>query len=363
MKHFSLEEVWNNEDQKELRRQFLNNEVPRGCDTCTKREGSGSHSYRMAMNERFAKHIIPAIENTQPDGHYEKFELVLWDFRFSNICNFKCRMCGPSCSSSWYEDSDKSRPKIMDKDFYGRDLMPYVDKFINVVEEIYFAGGEPLMMPEHYEVLDKLIEHERFDVFLRYNTNLSTIKYKSYDLINVWKKFKKVQLFLSLDGFGENAEYSRSGTDWPRVESNLIKIMENDIPFLVSCTINIFNVFHLPDFIDHLIKLKVNLKQLLISVLIFPKNYEIAILSDELKNQLRAKYANHLNTLEEEDRKIIATKYEQIYYYLDMPTTDHDKISFVKTTLKLDESRNESLTTTIPEYQEWFDGLRKEYNL
>jgi MoaA/NifB/PqqE/SkfB family radical SAM enzyme len=363
LKHFTLEEVWNNDDQKNLRKQFLNNQTPKGCDTCTKKEGSGNHSFRMAMNERFEKHIEPAIANTHADGQYDKFELIYWDFRFSNVCNFKCRMCGHGCSSSWYEESDKSRPKIMDKDFYGKDLMPYVDQFINVVEEVYFAGGEPLMMPEHYQVLDKLIEHERFDVFLRYNTNLSTIKYKSYDLINVWKKFKKVQLFLSLDGFGENAEYSRSGTDWPRVESNLEKIVEHDIPFVISCTINIFNVFHLPDFIDKLLSMNITLKRLLISNLTFPKYYEIALLSPELKIQLKEKYDRHLDTLDEENKTIVASKYNQIYYYLDMPISDNDEIAFVKTTLKLDASRNESITDTIPEYQDWFTNLKTRYNL
>ena len=363
IKQFSLEEMWNDNDQKSLRKQFLNNQTPQGCDTCTKKEGSGNHSFRMAMNERFAKHIVPAIENTEPDGHYENFNLVYWDFRFSNVCNFKCRMCGPGCSSSWYEESDRSRPKIMDKDFYGRDLMPYVDQFIDVVEEVYFAGGEPLMMPEHYQVLDKLMENNRYDVFLRYNTNLSTIKYKSYDLINVWKKFKKVQLFLSLDGYGENAEYSRSGTDWLRVEDNLKKLIEHDISLIISCTDNIFNVFHMPDFIDKLILLNVPLNKLLISNLIFPKHYEIAILSDELKAKLKDKYANHLNTLTDEDKDIISSKYEQIFYYLDMPVTADDQKAFVKSTLRLDKSRNENLTDVIPEYQEWFFELRTKHNL
>jgi hypothetical protein len=207
------------------------------------------------------------------------------------------------------------------------------------------------------------MEHNRYDVFLRYNTNLSTIKYKSYDLINVWKKFKKVQLFVSLDGYGENAEYSRSGTDWPRVEDNLKKLIEHDISLVISCTVNIFNVFHLPDFIDRLISLNVPLKKLLISNLIFPTHYQVAILSDELKIKLKEKYTNHLAMLSDTDRNIIVSKYEQIFYYLEMPVTNDDQKSFVKSTLRLDASRNENITDVIPEYQEWFFELKTKYNL
>lgn len=373
VKDFSLEEIWNNKFQKKLRAQFLKNETPAGCATCVNCEDSGGHSLRKAMNDRFEKHIEPAIANTLPDGQYNNFNLVYWDFRFSNICNFKCRMCGHGCSSSWYEESySKPRfpiwnsqrpPKIMDKDYYGRDLMPYVDQFIDVVEEIYFAGGEPLMMPEHYQILDKLIEKNKFDVFLRYNTNLSTLKYKSYDLIDIWKKFDKVQLFLSLDGFGANAEYSRSGTDWPRVESNLKKINEEEIPILISSTINIFNVFHFPDFINHLISLNVSLSRLLVSVLIFPNYYQISVLSPELKLQLKEKYANHLDTLSEEDKTKIAPHYSRIYYYLDMPSSSTTEAKFVKEILKIDKRRNECLTDVVPEYRDWFNKLRIKHKL
>lgn len=362
LQNVSLEEVWNSAGQRKLRRQFLNNEVPKGCATCTNKEDSNGHSFRMAMNERFAQHIEPAKKNTKEDGTYDKFELVYWDFRFSNVCNFKCRMCGHACSSSWYEDRpDKSRPKILDKSYQGRDMMEYVDKFIDVVEEVYFAGGEPLMMPEHYKVLDKLIEHKRFDVFLRYNTNLSTIKYKSYDLINTWKRFEKVQVFVSLDGIGENAEYSRHGTNWEKIESNIIALVENDLDILISTTINIFNVFYIPQFIDRLVELNIPLSKIITTNLMFPSYYKIAILPDNLKDQLREKYTSHLTTLSEGNQRTISNLYDAVYYYLNIETSSQDVEAFYKTTIELDAKRNEDITVTIPEYKDWFVELKKLY--
>jgi len=271
-------------------------------------------------------------------------------------------MCGHACSSSWYEDRpDKSRPKILDKSYQGRDMMEYVDKFIDVVEEVYFAGGEPLMMPEHYKVLDKLIEHKRFDVFLRYNTNLSTIKYKSYDLINTWKRFEKVQVFVSLDGIGENAEYSRHGTNWEKIESNIIALVENDLDILISTTINIFNVFYIPQFIDRLVELNIPLSKIITTNLMFPSYYKIAVLPDNLKDQLREKYTSHLTTLSEGNQRTISNLYDAVYYYLNIDTSSQDVEAFYKTTIELDTKRNEDITVTIPEYKDWFVELKMLY--
>lgn len=362
LQNHTLEEIWNCDSQKELRKQFLNNQMPNGCNTCKTKEDSGLHSFRMAMNDNFKEHIEPAIAETSPDGHYDKFNLLYWDFRFSNICNFKCRICGPQLSSSWHGDwTEIKLPKFLDKDYYGTDLMKYVDQFIDSVEEIYFAGGEPLMMPEHYQILDKLIERKRFDVFLRYNTNLSSIKYKSYDLVNIWKKFKKVQIYASIDGVGENAEFSRSGTVWKKVESNLIKLRENDIDVLIASAISIFNVFHLPEFLNRLIELNIPIKKIIPTFLLYPAHYNISILDQTLKDKLRISLADHLSTLSGEDKESASKLYDSLYYFLDAPANEQDVKSFCQRTQHLDKVRNEDITTVVPEIKEWYISLESLY--
>lgn len=359
----SLEEIWNSDFQKNIRKQFLNNQLPKGCDTCKTKEDSGQHSLRMAMNDAYTKHIEPAKELTTADGHYDKFNLIYWDFRFSNICNFKCRMCGHGSSSSWYEDGhQKNRPKFLDKDYYGTDLMKYVDQFIDSVEEIYFAGGEPLQMPEHYQIIDRLIERKRFDVFLRYNTNLSSIKYKSYDLVNIWKQFDKVSVYASLDGIGDNAEYSRSGTVWSKVESNLVTLLENDIDVLISTTINIFNVFHLPTFINRLIELGVELGSIVTTNLLYPPHYRVSTLSVDLKEKVRTDLTAHLNTLSDDNKQIVAELYKSVFYFLDLPRHEPDTRTFYQTTKHLDKLRNEDITKAVPEIKEWYVTLQSIYD-
>jgi radical SAM protein with 4Fe4S-binding SPASM domain len=369
LKDSTLEEIWNNHHMKSMRKSFLKNEIPKGCLTCTKKEDSGGVSYRKAVTERFNHRVEKAKANTLPDGTYETFELVYWDFRFSNICNFKCRMCGHGSSSSWFDDftpeEKKTKVKFLDSAYYGTDLMKYVDQFIDDVEEIYFAGGEPLMMPEHYQILDKLIAKERYDVFLRYNTNMSTIKYKDYDLINIWKKFKNVRIFASIDGVDGSAEYSRAGTDWPRVQENLQRLATSEVGYVVSTTINIFSVFNFTHLVDRLIELKMSTRKMLVSHVNWPKHYMTSILPDELKDKIRLQLDQHLEkistTVTEDERRWLNNLYNEIKFYLN-PTTSQEETAqlqqhFKRDTIKLDAIRKEDIRIAVPEIAEWFDTL------
>jgi sulfatase maturation enzyme AslB (radical SAM superfamily) len=278
-------------------------------------------------------------------------------------------MCGHGCSSSWWDDftpeEKKTKIKFLDSSHYGVDLMKYVDQFIDDVEEIYFAGGEPLMMPEHYQILDKLIAKGRFDVFLRYNTNLSTIKYKDYDLINIWKQFKNVRIGASIDGIEENAEYSRSGTDWPKVEDNLKRLVESKVEYVVSSTINIFNVFNFTQLVDRLIELKMSTRKVIVSHVNWPKHYMTSILPDELKDKVRLQLDQHLEkialTVTEQEHRWLANLYTEVKFYLNSTNSPEETIQlrqqFKRDTIKLDGIRKENIKLAAPELAEWFDTL------
>jgi sulfatase maturation enzyme AslB (radical SAM superfamily) len=174
---------------KTIRKEMLEGERPNLCERCFLIEDSGLLSPRNTHNYFFDNEIPDLIKETNPEtGHNDKFVLKYWDFRWSNICNFKCRMCGAFSSSKWYEDETALYGTKMDNNGLlnynsdsKEDIFKYVDRFINDVEEIYFAGGEPLIMDEHYIILEKLIAAGRTNVRIRYNTNfnLGIIKYES----------------------------------------------------------------------------------------------------------------------------------------------------------------------------------------
>jgi sulfatase maturation enzyme AslB (radical SAM superfamily) len=188
----------------------------------------------------------------------DQFEMTYWDIRFSNLCNLKCRSCGHIFSSSWYQDQAKLAGGDWAKhnrvlNIAGRSetdmweqLLPHLD----YVEQIYFAGGEPLMMEEHYLILEELERRGRFDVRLIYNTNFTQIKLKDRTVFDYWRKFNSVAVGASLDAMGPRAEYIRKGTDWAVVEENRRQMMQTcpAVDFYISPTLSIMNAWHLPDF-------------------------------------------------------------------------------------------------------------------
>jgi hypothetical protein len=151
----------------------------------------------------------------------------------------KCRSCGPEFSSLHAKEYlDKKADKEKLKQYFNMDdivvtsnkgnkFFKNLKPYLKDVEEVYFAGGESLITPEHYQTLDEWIAQGKTDIDLSYTTNFSVFKFKDKNVIDYWKQFKSVQIFASLDGMGKVGEYLRSGTDWKEIEDNIkmIKIM------------------------------------------------------------------------------------------------------------------------------------------
>lgn len=249
----SLKEVFNSEGMKSIRRDMLAGVEPPSCNRCFEQERSGQFSMRNDANERF-KHHANLIETTQLDGTVDDMNLVYWDFRFSNICNFKCRSCGPQLSSGWYKDFKELNnghlpPNCPDPD-RPMTLWSQLEPLFDSVEQIYFAGGEPLLMEEHYRILNKLIDMGKTDVYLRYNTNFSIMKYKGQDVIELWKHFSNVKIDCSLDGMNHQGEYIRKGLNWQQVLTNRqrLRTQAPHVEFAINCTTSIQNAYHVVDF-------------------------------------------------------------------------------------------------------------------
>ena len=125
-------------------------------------------------------------------------------------------------------------------------LEPHLD----YVEQIYFAGGEPLLMEEHYRILEELVRREKFDVRLIYNTNFTQTYLKNRSVFEYWRQFRSVAVGASLDASGDRAEYIRKGTDWAQVVENRREMLRvcPEVDFYISPTLSIMNAWHLPDF-------------------------------------------------------------------------------------------------------------------
>jgi len=369
----TLEEIWNNDKMKDIRQHMLQGKKHNSCRKCFQQEDNNLDSTRTSSNRHYAHHIPDITSNTTEDGHNDDFKLLYWDFRFSNLCNFKCRMCGSFLSSKWYDDDIKifggsELPKaiINVNDYSKKDINFYLNEFIADVEEIYFAGGEPLIMDEHYMILEKLIEIGHTDVRLRYNTNLGFLKFKKWDNLELWKPFKEknplnVNIFASIDAVDEIAEYKRSGTKWPVIENNMKILLEAGFNFHISCTTSIFNVLHIPELVDRMLEIGLPYYCIqLNNVLTNPWYYHINILPDEIKDEVRRRYKSHLDSLPKNVSDELRPKYESIFNFMDEePLDDVDKLrrGFKQMTEKLDKGRNESFVKSVPELADWYNSI------
>ena len=255
----SLEEIWNNEKMKKIRRSFLKGEKLKSCDRCFHLEDTVDQSYRQRINKDH-KDKMHYVNETNQDGSLNIMNLHLWDVRISNFCNFKCRSCGLGLSSSWYSDSkalgekvDKALININDK----ASFMDMLEPHYNCVDEIYFAGGEPLIMPEHYQILDRLLELGRTDVNIRYSTNFSKLTYKGKHIFDYWKHFPNLELYISIDGVGKIGEYVRKGFDDKLFYDNIMAFKKSglkvrDYGYAITYgTLNYLHLFDMMlDFID-----------------------------------------------------------------------------------------------------------------
>jgi radical SAM protein with 4Fe4S-binding SPASM domain len=372
LKDNTLEEIWNSPDLKKIRTELIKGEKPFVCSRCYMQEDMGTPSFRISSNDQWSHHIDKAIETTAEDGTDSNFKLNYWDFRFSNVCNLKCRMCGPELSSSWYDDQinmygSSTTPKalIHCNDFGTEDIMKYVDRFINDVEEIYFAGGEPFIMEEHYRILEKLIAAGNTKCRIRYNTNFTSLKFKKWDLIELWRPFVKdnidnVRIFASLDAVEEVAEYSRKNTKWSAVEANIKRLHENGMNVWTSTTVSIFNIFELPRFVDKMYELGIPMdKMQMNNVLTFPDYYCINILPDELKEYVIKILDNHAKKITDiEDHQNVINYYDVIkkYMYRDGGRPKEEILKdFRRHTDIKDKWRNEKFVEIFPYYKEWFE--------
>jgi hypothetical protein len=202
----SIEEIWNSKNMKDLRKQFLAGEEPKICATCFDREKITGESGRYYQNKEFPNVIKIIPEITEPDGTCKTMELKYWDFRFSNLCNYKCRSCGPRYSSSWVPDYKKlgwaDQEKVWSiESVENQTNYDFLKDQVKHVQKVYFAGGEPLLMPEHWDTLDLLVENKRFDVKISYNTNCSTLTYGGKNALDYWRQWEdwKIEVWPSID--------------------------------------------------------------------------------------------------------------------------------------------------------------------
>lgn len=233
----TLEEHWNSEHMKSVRRRMMAGETLSECDVCNSKL-LNTDVYRSYFNRLFEHKYESVMSATQADGS-TTVKPVSWDYRFSNLCNFKCRMCGDMLSSSW--ESEQQQHNMIDwtnskNNWMKPDVREQISQFQDTqieaefaqavdehrVEEVYWVGGEPLMFEQHWRYMKQIVDQgDGQRVYARYNTNLSRVDYRGVNLYyDILAHLRDWQICASLDGTGPTGEYIRTGLDYEQWRKN-----------------------------------------------------------------------------------------------------------------------------------------------
>ena len=385
-----INESRNSQKMKDIRKKLLENEWHEDCIRCMNEENSNIRS-RFTYESENWEHIIDEDyirTNTNPDGSIDtrKFPARHYDIRFGNKCNLKCRMCGPTDSSAWYEDNIKlwgiceydesgRKMRIIKKEnkytvkeniyewYKSENFWNFMKNNLKVIRLVHMVGGEALLIKEHYKFLQMCIDGGfSKDIMVEYNTNGTIV---TDSLLDMWKQFKRVQIGVSIDGVGDVNDYVRYPSKFDKVQENLKKMCFSlsNANIWTAHTVSAINITELPDYLEWLNNLKIPIlntaKGNILGVshpLHGPKHLNIKMFPKEIKDKIKEHFDNYVFSKNEKRARAVLNKYIKFMYQDQYDEKLFDKFKMVMT--RLDEIRNQSLEKSIPRLY----NLIKEYD-
>lgn len=357
----TLEEIVNSEHANSIRLKMLSNQRCSECSNCYIQEDQGLASRRIKNNYEY-KHQIPQLKSlTNTDGSLISFKPQTIDIRLNNICNLKCRTCSGSFSSMI---------AIEEKNLFGNEInylkTPKLDNreqvldsiinYFDCAENIYFAGGEPIIMKEHYTILDHLIAIGRTDVPIIYNTNFTKLVYKEKNVLDYWKNFSIIKVNASIDGHGAAFEYVRHGAKWNQIEKNLILLKQHcpHVQFNVTSTISLISV-------ESVMELQrqwhetgtLDIKHFQINPM-YGDYLSLQTLLPEYKKNIAQKIHNHCQWLTNIGANNLVQAWNDIEKYMLSCDKTYINIEFSKGNRARDLARNENFESTYPQFSKLF---------
>ena len=390
-----LNDARNAEIIKDVRVSMMKGEWNPECERCRQEEVNGIRSRREYESEDWDLTLEEAMEKTNEDGSIDPsdFDLEFFDIRYGNFCNLKCRMCGPTDSHMWYSDhvalynttkykdthdliqltkNDKGKWSTDQYDWFKNSNFYWnnFEKHTGKAKKLYIVGGEPLIIEEHFESLERLIAAGRAkDIQIEYNSNLTNVTDR---IMKIWEEFKQVRIGVSIDGYGDVFEYQRTPAKWKSVYSNMKKLNDNpniNLKGWFAFTVTPFNVFHLPEFMKWKLEESgltrfnpitgprpVITQHMCHS----PKYYNVKVLPQMLKDEVCDTYQGYIDwVLASDHSDHVKQKFVDIldgvmdFMNSEDFATDHLE-EFKLHTTKLDLIRNQNILDVVPQYKGLF---------
>jgi MoaA/NifB/PqqE/SkfB family radical SAM enzyme len=370
----SVSDAYNSYFMEQLRHEFLSGGMPTTCEACWNDEAQGASSMRQHENRRHAASIPQII-----DGSIKRpYSLEL---KMGNTCNLKCRICGPWHSSLWErEEADLKNAvpgdSIRAKNSMSRQWPEYEafwsQDYLSSAVELNLLGGEPFLSKVHWTHLIGLATTDRArSVTIRYNTN-ATIFPRAEIVDEVWPRFNSVEIALSVDDIGKRFEYERHPAQWSSVEENIKRFMlvtsrHSNIRLQINPTINIHNVYYIPEFIDFFERLQDQIGIRMVSILgsSYVRNsaYDVTRLQDVERATIAAKLMGYLQNrtefVNESTRRRLVEFISVLHFSSRVSDSD---IELVRVISLADAYRGETFSQTFPELCEvisWSDKVER----
>ena len=354
-------EIFSNKNNKliEFRRQFLNsNTLPDSCSACKSNSFGDQDSYRSNMNN-FLKSELENFTTEEELLNNENY--YSYDIRFSNLCNLRCHYCGPQESSriaeEWTTLYNWPKDNVLVKnvnDNNSADFFEFFERSIADIRKVYSCGGEPILLKEHYAILDLLIKHGvEQQVELVYNSNLTHLSLGDKNIVDYWNKFSKVTINVSVDAGWEQFEYIRDGGSWTDIYNNLKKIVElvPHVTLQLSPVITFWNMLHFPKVYKFLVEenlIKRNHLQ------IQPVNgidwMHPSILPKDIKDSI----VDHYNKEYKEYKEL-----EHLLNTMNIQDSSHLLTETKNRVDGIDKNRRKDFYKTFPEYKDLFKGIEQ----
>lgn len=243
----TLEECLHGQKNQQVKQDMLNGIRHSRCNNCYKVEDLSSNKIKNASNRSWYKKYGVKNVDLKIYNSPTNFELRVLDLRWRNTCNQACVYCGPDLSSRWAQDLNDHRYVIDDAALVQ--TKQYIFQRLDKLTHIYLAGGEPLLIKENKELLERLLTANP-DVEIRVNSNLSVV---DTDVFKLLAKFKNVKWTISVDAVQDQYEYIRWPGKWNQFKDNLIFLnsQNSNINFnMVWCALNATGIFDCIDFLN-----------------------------------------------------------------------------------------------------------------
>ena len=279
-------EIMQGKDNLSIKDAMLSDSKPQSCQACHRLE-EGKRSFDKVSSRLYYLKALRDVPMSLYEGN--SFDLKHVDVRWQNTCNFACVYCGPAWSSKWEHELGQtiSKPSKERK----QALKSYIFDNAANLENVYLAGGEPLLMTENEEFLERLLSVNP-DVELRINTNLSKTGTKVFDLI---MRFKNVHWTVSVEAMSDRFEYIRWGGSWSDFNDNLNQISNTDHKISFNMLWFLLNGSHIFDTIDHLIGRGFQENSFVLGPVLGPRHLDIRNLPGDALQSLEEELIKRIN--------------------------------------------------------------------